>query len=154
MGIGIKDKFRKLATRTGELVEKAKPSQEQTAVFTSAIEQAGNAVLTGAKVMVDRAKQQLETTAGKKVAAASAAGAAIVVPLPIIGPISGAVIGGLVGLWLTHGERAANTELENRCRKMTPSERQEELAKLEQLRQSGDVSEVQYMQLRKMLGGL
>lgn len=153
MGIGIKGKFAELANKTGELVEKAKPRPEQTAALKDTLKQAGNAVVAGVKIVADKARQQLETPAGKKVAAAAATGAALGVPLPIVGPVSGAVIGGFIALWLTQGERNARAELENRCKSMTPSEIQEELVKLEELRKRGDLSESQYQQLRRALGG-
>lgn len=45
------------------------------------------------------ARQVLSTHAGRSTVGWAAAGAVVAIPVPVIGPLAGAVIGGVIGYW-------------------------------------------------------
>ena len=49
------------------------------------------------------ARAALATPKGKSIAAHAAIGAVVAVPLPVIGPLAGALVGGAVGWWRSRG---------------------------------------------------
>jgi hypothetical protein len=156
--MGIKDTFIKgkdsviqaagQAKKTaGELVDRARPAAEE--IGSAALD----AARAGTGYATDKAKDFLATERGKKVAAGAAAGAAVGVPIPVLGSISGALVGAAVGWWAGLKDAEMLSELESRCRTLTPSERQKEIEVLEQLHAQGHLSEKRYLEGRKALTG-
>ena len=125
------------------VAEKAKPVGDQ--VLAAATE--------AAEAIKKRGEEYLATPQGKKVAAGAAAGAVLGVPLPILGPISGALVGGAVGWWVGLKDSEVAAELEKRCRTLTPKERQEELATLQAMFDSGQLSQERYREGWRALTG-
>ncbi len=125
--------------------------------MTPVVQRAGQAAVESTTKAAEYAtlhtKEFAATPQGKKILGGAAIGGAAGVPLPVLGPITGALIGAAAGWWAGRKDAEISDELEKRCRSLTPSQCKEELEALEVLRANGHISEERYLQVRKALSG-
>lgn len=156
--MGIKDTLAKCRSAVGDAAGKAKTAATDMAQrVTPVAQRAGEAAVEAATKAAEYAKLQTKefasTPQGKKILGGAAIGGAAGVPLPVLGPITGALIGAAAGWWAGRKDTEISDELERRCRSLTPSQCQEELETLEVLRANQQITEERYFQVRKALSG-
>lgn len=156
--MGIKDTLARGRSAVEGAARKVKTAATDIAQrVTPAAQKAGQAAMEGAIEAAEYAKQQAKefasTPRGKKILGGAAIGGVAGGPLPVLGPITGALIGAAAGWWVGRNDTEISDELEKRCRSLTPSQCQEELETLEALRANQQITEERYLQVRKALSG-
>ncbi len=156
--MAIRDKLAKGRRAVEEAAGKMKTAATQMADrVTPAAQKAGQAAMEGASKAAEYATQQAKefasTAQGKKILGGAAMGGAAGVPLPVLGPITGALIGAAAGWWVGRKDTEISDELEKRCRSLTPSQCQEELETLETLHANKQITEERYLEVRRALSG-
>jgi hypothetical protein len=137
--MGIKDTLAKGRNAVEGAAGKVKTvATDMAHRVTPAAQRAGQAAMDGATKAAEYAtlqtKEFASTPQGKKILGGAAIGGAAGVPLPVLGPITGALIGAAAGWWASRKDTEISDELDKRCRYLTPSQCQEELETLEALR--------------------
>lgn len=107
---------------------------------------AGQVARAGAAETAKLAKRVYGTEAFKNVAAWAGVGAVVAVPVPFVGPIAGAIVGGAVGLMF--GDRLRTKVFGPR---IPPSDIHAELLKFEALRDKGVISEEEFGSCKQKL---
>lgn len=156
--MGIKETYAKGRSVAEGAAGKAKTAATEIAQrIAPAAQKAGQAAMEAAtkaaEYTTQHAKEFGSTPHGKKILGGAAIGGVAGGPLPVLGPITGALIGAAAGWWVGRKDAEISDELEKRCRALTPSQCQEELETLEALRESQQITEDRYLQVRKALSG-
>jgi hypothetical protein len=156
--MGIKDTLAKSSTAAERAGSKVKTAATHIAQrVTPAAQKTGQAAMEHASRAAEFARQQAKefasTPQGKRILGGAAIGGVAGVPLPVLGPITGALIGAAAGWWVGRKDTEISHELEKRCRSLTPSQCQEELETLDALYARQQITEERYLAVRKALSG-
>jgi hypothetical protein len=156
--MGIKDTWAKSGNALEGAATKVKTAATHIAQrVTPAAQKTGQAAMEGASKAAEyathQAKEFASTPRGKRILGGAAIGGVAGVPLPVLGPITGALIGAAAGWWVGRNDAEISDELEKRCRSLTPSQCREELETLEALYEKQQITQERYLEVRKVLSG-
>lgn len=147
-----------MANKFSEFVGKSKEAIIRVATdkkTKDAVEKTKDAAISTATVASKKGKIFLSTEIGKSMATPAALGALIGIPLPVIGPFLGGLIGAAYGYYKfinrpvsSSGGNVGNDSMSDRKEKVDVYA---ELAKLDVLKRSGTLSEEEFNQAKSEL---